>query len=174
MVDTTETTVQNTFDKLFAQLSPEEAAGLSKVLFPDTHTTHVDILGKRRELKPLVIKWSKKLRAVMQPWAKKLDDAVKNPDAVDLDTDLVSALSAATLVLCEAYGPEWNDIREALAVDEVPLKEIQELAAVQTQLQGEHDFLVLPLRVALMVMRSVEIQQRRYQSIFSGSQPAPS
>lgn len=161
-----ETQVQTTFDKLYAVLTPEEVAGLSKVLFPDTDTRHVNLLKQRRELTPLVIKWAKKIRAVMQPWAKKLDEAVKSPDGVDVDLDLMEALKAAALVLCEVYG--WDDVKTAIVEEEVSSGEIQNLVAVQVKLQGEHDFLVVPLRVAVMVMQSVEIQQMRYRSMFGG------
>lgn len=161
-----ETQVQDSYSKLFAELSPEEAAGLSKALFPATHTSQVVVLGKPRELRPLTIKWSKKLRACMQPWSEQLDRAVNSPEKIDIDLDLLEAIKQSAKIICEHY--QWADITAAIDEEDISNTEIQTLVVAQVKLQGENDFLVVPLRVAVMVMQSAEIQQRRFQTMFGG------
>ena len=165
-MSTFEAQISSTLTKLQSELSPEEKAGLSSVLFPDEHITHVFVLGARRELRPLTIKWARKLRAVMQPYAKKLDEATKKVEVVDIDMDLLDGLKDACRVLGEHYG--WEDIIKAVEEDDLTMTEIQSIVAAQVKLQGENDFLFIPLRVAVMVMQAVEIQNRRYRTIFGG------
>lgn len=165
---TAETKVTEALTQLQASLTPEEESNLSKVLFPDIHTNSVTILKKPRELRPLTVKWARKLRAIMQPYAQKLDAATKNPNNIDVDLDLLDGIKGAAKIIAEVYG--WEDVVLAIDEEDLTTGELQALVATQVQLQGENDFLLIPLRVAIMVMQAVEIQNRRYRNIFGGQQ----
>jgi len=166
-----ETHSNNAIDYLYNTLTQDEKDNLSKVLFPNTHTKQLNILGKVRDLEPLTVKWSKQLRSAMQPYAKALETAIKDPNKVeDQDMQLLDGISHCCRILCAKYG--WDDIRQALDDDELTTSDLQAIAVAQLNLQGENDFLATPLRVACMVMRTAEIQSLRLQTIFSGGMPA--
>lgn len=162
----TEVDVATTLNSLQQQLEPDEKEALSKVLFPSEHVTHITLLQKRRELQPLVVKHARKLRSIMQPYAEKLNGAVKSPDRVDIDLDLLQGITDSARLLAEVYG--WADVIEKLDAEELTTSEIQTVVVTQLRLQGENDFLLIPLRVAVMVMQAVEIQNSRLRSIFGG------
>ena len=153
-------------NKLQGELTEEESANLSKILFPDEHVTSAMALGERRELKPMPVKWARKVRSCMQPYAKKLEEATKNPGTIDVDLDLLEGICQAVKTMAEFYG--WEDILEALKEDSLTTSELQALVTAQVTLQGANDFLFIPLRVAVMIMQAVEIQNRRYRTIFGG------
>lgn len=156
-----------TVNALHQSLSEEEKEGLSKVLFPATHTKQVEMLGKVRDLEPLTVKWSKQVRSAMQPYAKALEQAINNPNTVeDQDMQLLDGITHCARILCNKYG--WEDIAKAISEDDLTTSELQTLVVTQLNLQGENDFLVTPLRVACMVMRTAEIQTIRLKNMFSG------
>lgn len=161
-----ESQVEASLNKLQGELTAEESANLSKILFPDEHVTSAIALGKKRELRPMTVKWARKIRACMQPYAKKLEDATKSPGTVDIDLDLLEGLYNAVKIMADYY--EWEDIKAAVDEEDLTTSELQALVTAQVTLQGENDFLFIPLRVAVMIMQAVEIQNRRYRSIFGG------
>ena len=161
-----ENQVAETINKLHAELTSSEKEELSKVLFPDLHNTYVTLLGKERELRPLVVKWAKKLRVCMKPYAEKLAAASNSPTPMDVDLELLDGITRTTRMLAEIYG--WDDVIKAIDEEDLTASEIQSVVTTQVQLQGENDFLLTSLRVAVMVMQIVEIQNRRYRTLLGG------
>ena len=155
--------VTKSLDRMRSTLTEGEKSDLSKVLFPDMHNKEIFLLGKVREFRPLVVKWSKKLRGIMQPYAKQLDSAVKSIEITDIDLELLEGIQKSARLIAQVYG--WEDIEKAIDEEDLTTSEVQSIVVTQLNLQGENDFLLIPLRVACMVMQAVEIQNRRYRTI---------
>src|SRR5215472_14468086 len=105
-------------------VSDEERSNLSKVLFPDTHTDKVTLLGKERTVKALPIKYSKMIRTKLEPIAKKIGESVTAEDknAVIVGNDeLVDALREVAVILSNFYG--WPDVKERAEAEELTASE---------------------------------------------------
>ena len=126
---------------------------LSKVLFPETHTVDANFCGAKRTLHPVPLKVAKKIFSVMQPFAEAATKAGNDETkAIAGDPMLADALLNVGICLCEFYN--WgDDVKQKLVNEEVMVSELQELAAVQTQVQGANDFMLAALRLALQIMR---------------------
>lgn len=157
-------------DLSFGSLSDEQKSACSKVLFPETHTDKVTILGKQRELRVLTIKLSRRLNEAMLPFSKALSEAQLSDSApsaiqraVPMDDTLIESMLRSASILADFY--EWKDVATALADEGVTQDEIQSLLVTQTALQGANDFLLGPLRTAIEVMRSRNVAEVKLRSL---------
>lgn len=158
-------------------IDPKGRELLSKVLFPDTMKKTVTILGKDRELRPLVIKWAKKLEAEIRPFAEETASAITKvtelsaADIASYDIKVVDGTLRAGRILGEAYG--WEDIAKACAEEEIALPEVQDLIHTQVRLNGTSDFLLAPCRMLVMLMKIPELIETTLYSNMSISLPSP-
>jgi len=148
---------------------------LSRVLFPETHTTKVKFCGAERELHPVPLKTAKKIFAIMQPFAEAATKASDGQtSAINGDPILADALLSVGTCLAEFYG--WgDDVLKKLADEDVELSELQSLATVQNEVQGANDFMLASLRLAVQIMRvralmDVHVSQLSDQSVIENTQ----
>jgi len=155
----------------YEDLTPEQRAELSRsVLFPETHTTEIEVLGFPRTLRPTTIKVSRQLEKLTKPITVKLDEAErrarqlraegKDPDAeededLDVDEDLLQALKAATACLAEWY--DWEDVVAAVKEEDISQTELQAVVYNQVGLNGQNDSFLRPLRVVIRMLQVGEI-----------------
>lgn len=144
---------------LEGSLTEEQRASLSKVLFPDTHTTKIKLGEKDRELRPLTIKYARQLHAAALPFVRAATAAAESDVAFSLDDDIVNTLKNATQILASYYG--WDDVQKMLEEEDFTTSELQNLVVRQQLLQGDNDFLLGPLRILIKVMQVREILQAR-------------
>lgn len=153
-------------------LSEEEQEQLSKALFPDTHTDEVEVLGVERTLRPLPVKYARKVHSLLHPISTAVEEAgtekKSKKKGTDLDTQLLDGCLKAAKVLCDFYGEEWADLKEALATEEIQFDEVQALLVQQAALQKANDFLLTPLRIVVGTMRFAEVAAIQYMSTFNG------
>jgi hypothetical protein len=140
-------------------LTDDQRAALSKVLFPDTHTDKVTVGGTERQLRPLTVKFSRRVHAALLPFTKKAEAAAASEEAFSLDTDTVESLYETAKILSEYY--EWEDVPKLIEEEDVLLSELQTLAIQQQNLQGENDFLLAPLRLLIKLMRVREMLSQK-------------
>ena len=164
-----EDALQEDVAKSLLQLSDREK--LSKALFPDTHTKEVELLGITRQLRPVPLKVAKQLETALMPVSMKLANELAKTEA-DVGPLVISALSKAGRILATYYN--WQDVQKGLDEEDLSVTELQMLASVQAQLNGENDFLLGPLRVILKVNQLHEIIARKFQSIMSMQEFLPS
>jgi len=161
-------------------LSPEQQSRLSKVLFPTTHTDKIQLGGKERTLHPLPVKFSRQLHEVVLPFASRAEEESTKKEGdgspYEVDKDLLKAVLEAVRVLCDAYGEDWDDVKGKLEREELVLSELQNAVVQQQELQGQSDFTLTPLRVAIKVMKAREIVEIMQQDDFGtasiGQQPS--
>lgn len=159
-------------------LTDDERSKLSKVLFPDTHTDEVSILGKVRKVKPLPIKFSKMLKAALDPVSVKLSKTIgitedsttgeintSNLQDVVGDDELIAALRQVAVIVSDFYG--WQDVKEAAEKEELTITELQELALRQQEVCGANDFLLGSLRFVINLLKMAEIFHLKFQSMLS-------
>lgn len=147
------------------QLTDEQRKNLSKVLFPDSHTDTFDVLGKTRTLRPLPIKYSRQVNEVLSVFQAKLDQGLNSSEVTDIN--LLDSLLSVVDKLCDFY--KWEDIKEELDDGEVlQVTDLQRIVVNQVALQEANDFLLMPLRVLVGMMRHVEIEMTNLQNIYSG------
>jgi hypothetical protein len=153
--------IQKTLDDLAAvsaeSLSEYQKSLLSLVLFPDTHTDTFEFGGEQYTVSPLTIKYAKKLHADLLPVMKKAEAAENSPQRINFDNDIVDALATAVLTLCDFYGAQWAQIRQAVVEEDVDLQTLQKIVVLQEGVQGTNDFLLGPLRLVIRLMQVQEI-----------------
>jgi len=150
-----EEAVQVLLETEIGSLSDAQKNLLSQALFPETHTADVVVLGTKRELRPLTIKWSRKLHVLMQPFNQKATQAAESESVFSVDGDLLEALGKVATLLAEHYG--WEDVKTAVDEEDIHIEDLQALAVRQEKLQGDNDFLLAPLRVAIKIMQAREV-----------------
>ena len=155
-------------------LTDAERAKLSKVLFPETHTNKITVLGKDRELRPLSIKYSRKLNSLLDPLTKRVEKAQKEEQDIVIDEDILKALMSTAECLCEFYGESWNDIYKAVKEEEIPQVDLEAIAYTQQDLNGVNDFLLQPLRAIIHMLKFREIATAKMESMLSSSIMLPS
>jgi hypothetical protein len=141
--------------RLEGALTDDQRDNLSKVLFPDTHTEKITVGGKERTLRPLTVKFARRVHTAVLPFTKKAEEASQSEAAFTLDDDTVSILYDAAKILSEYYG--WDDIPKLIEEEDILLGDLQSLVVQQQALQGENDFLLVPLRLLIKLMRVREI-----------------
>lgn len=156
--------VEEMVTKARGGLTPEQEAQLSKVLFPDTHTGTVEFCGADRTLRPLTVKWAKKMAAILQPISQALNEASLSTGVKDAELELADALVSVGKLLAEFYGWE-EEVVAKLEEEEVDLAELQALVVEQGALTRASDFLLIPLRVVVGTMRLAEVAMLRYQAL---------
>jgi hypothetical protein len=144
-------------------LTSEERAGLSKALFPETHTQEITLLGKPRVLRPLTIKYAKMLHAQLQPLAKELAGAMQGGAIEVVDDQVISHVMKAAGTIAEFYS--WDDVIGAINDEDIDITQLQTLVVQQARLNGENDFLLGPLRVVILVMQMHELITVRLRSM---------
>lgn len=144
-------------------LGPEDQDQLTRVLFPATDTKQVTIKDRVRELQPLTVKWTRKLHAILSPFSQAALEAESDDSRVfHADSMLADALINVGVTLAELYG--WDDVKKACIEQDIFISELQELAAVQVQLNRSNDFLLAPLRLAVKIMQVralIDLQSRK-------------
>lgn len=146
----------------FASLPQDEKEQLSKVLFPETHTNVVTVLGKDREMFPTPIRVSRKLRAVLDPLQEKIQNADTSPGSVDLDEEVLKVLFDVAKVLAAHYG--WADVTEAADKEDLTQQDLEALAYTQQALNEANDFLLQPLRVVVRMLQARELAMKHAES----------
>jgi hypothetical protein len=148
-------------------LTDEQRDQMSKALFPDTHTTTVMLLGEKRTLRPLPIKYSKQINALLSEFQSIVKASAEGADAESaIELDLLEHVVGVSGILATFYG--WPEVQAAIDEEDVMLGDLQSLIVHQMHLQEMNDFLLMPLRVLVGVMQQAEIEMIRLQSIFSG------
>lgn len=133
--------------------SPDEVKeAVSKVLFPETLTDTITLLGKERKVSPLPVKISKKISAALKPFSIQLN---KSEGKWDADETLTEALLTVTKDLAEFY--DWQDVLEAANTEDLLLDDIQALCVIQRGVCSTSDFLLLPLSGAIGMMQIAEV-----------------
>lgn len=162
-----------------AQLSEEDKEKLSKVLFPDTHTDTVLVLGKERTLRPTSLKTSRQIYSLTKNVQEKIkqqtevsgENLFASVDAVaeEFSDVVVKTLISVAKCLCDYYGEEWNDIKVAAADEDISFAELQAIVQIQQALNTANDFFLQPLRafVRLLQMREVSMVLLEKSAIMS-------
>lgn len=146
---------------------PDVREMLSKVLFPDELVESVNVLGVNRFLRPLPIKWSKKLYARLQP-VTDVVSSLQNDKSVNKDFTLqmVEALEDAVRVLCDYY--KWDDVLQAIDAEEILIVDLQNLVVAQRSIQGTSDFTFTPCSLLVGMMQVAEIGTTNFMKLLSG------
>jgi hypothetical protein len=148
-------------------LTPELKAQLPKVLFPDAcDLKSIEIQGKKRDLRPLPVKYAMQIRTALAPIMGEVDKAaIGNEEGPEKDFDaeepLLDCLQKAADILISYY--KWE-----IDKDELSLPELQLLATAQVQLNGANDFLLGGLRKCLQYQQIAAIMLIRFQSTLTG------
>lgn len=152
-----------------AALPEGDAASLSKVLFPDTHTDKVTLLGKERTLKPVPVKIARQINAATVAIANRINAAFAGDGSIaedqlnkPLDEPVTTALMTVTKVLADYY--EWLDVKFAAESEDLTLTEVQALAVTQVRLNENNDFLLSPLRTLIASLQIIEILGMHFRS----------
>lgn len=153
--------VQDGLDLSYHSLLKDEKDALSKVLFPDTHIGKIVLLGKSRDLRPLTIKYARKLHAAVLPFAKQVQD-LERDSVFDADVPLNEAMKSACDVIADFY--EWSDVKKAVEAEDFTQAELQQLIVEQQALNGDNDFLLGPLRVIILILRGREIASMKLRN----------
>lgn len=136
-------------------LTEEQEALLSKALFPETHTSEITVLGKKRELRPLTIKYARKVNAGLKKLQSNVTEAVETNSSVKVDEDMLESFVGVVLILCEYYG--WTDIRDKVESEDIDNSDLMLICMTQQNVQGTNDFLLMPLRLLLKVAQLHEL-----------------
>jgi hypothetical protein len=147
----------------FVNLNEEETQALSKALFPDSHTAEVTLLGKKRDLRPLPLKYARQLNTAIKPYSEAFQNALMSNATIKLDEEVLEVLQKSAVILADYYN--WEDVKVAVPEDGLSLSELQALASTQTQLNGVNDFLLSPLRVCIRTMQVFEVANIRYHTL---------
>lgn len=154
-------------------ISADERKDLSKVLFPDTHTNKVSVLGKEREVRPLPIKYGKQINELLNPIADKIGKAITTPteekplEGSDVPhSEMVEALQKVADILATFY--HWEDVKLAIAEEELTVTELQSLAFVQMEVSGSNDFLLSGLRLIVKALQMQEVLVLKFQNLLTG------
>lgn len=136
-------------------LTEEQELLLSKALFPETHTNTITILGKARELRPLTIKYARRVNEGLKKLQETVTTAVEKNAQVKADQDMMESFIHVVLILCEYYG--WTDIRDKVESEDIETNDLMLICMTQQNVQGTNDFLLMPLRLLLKVAQLHEI-----------------
>ena len=136
-------------------LTEEQEQLLSKALFPDTHVHEIEILGKSRELKPLTIKYARRVNEGLKKLQSNITQSVEAQSTVKVDGDMLDSFIHVVLILCEYYG--WVDIRERIESEDIDTNDLMLICMTQQNVQGTNDFLLMPLRLLLKVAQLHEL-----------------
>lgn len=158
--------VEKLFAEQFLTLADDDAAKLSKVLFPTTHSKSVEFCDKTLELHVVPIKVAKKLFSLLQDFVKKHESALKTPEVVSLDQDVTNGMFRVAKELATHY--KWDsDIVAKINDEDVSVSDLQSLCYVQQNLNGANDFLLSPLRVLVRLMQVHEIANTKFQNMLT-------
>lgn len=160
-----EKAITELFGAKFLELSKDEHASLSKVLFPDTHTVDVEVLGVKRKLRPLPLKLSKQLFEILRPVSAKIQGNANTLENVDMSAKIIDVLKEVASLLAPYYA--WDDVPAAIKDDGLSLAELQAISVLQTKINGANDFLLAPLRIIVRVMQIHEVAMLKFNTMFS-------
>ncbi len=163
---TDEATLEKLADTSLASLSFDERESLSKALFPETHTERITLLGKERLLRPLPIKFSRKVYTLTKPLIDKFGGAtISEGEVGQQDETIYKNLCEVVKTVAEFYGESWNDVVLAINDEMVSLVELEQVALEQVHLNSVNDFLLRPLRVLIRFLQVTEIMQTKAESL---------
>lgn len=164
---TDEATLERLADASLSSLSFDERESLSKALFPETHTERITLLGKERLLRPLPIKFSRKIHALTKPLIDKFggNGAMPEAEVGQYDETIYSNLREVAKTVAEFYGESWNDVVAAVNDEMISLVELEQIALEQVHLNSVNDFLLRPLRVLMRFLQATEIMQTKAESL---------
>lgn len=138
-----------------ANMTEEQLRLRSLALFPTTHTTEIEVMGVKRVLRPLPIKYAKMINASLHTVSKKINEAITAETAVVIDEQMLEALKRGVEILCEFY--DWKDIKADLAEEaQLTTYDLQLICNTQQRIQGTNDFLLSGLRLVLKMMQLSE------------------
>lgn len=149
-------------------LTEDEQVSLSKVLFPDTHVEEVILLDLPRKIKPIPVKFSRQIFALLKPISEKIGKSVQEQDKQEFDStdEITKSLFQVANILADFY--KWEDVKQAAAQELLSLSEVQTLAYAQQEVNGSNDFLLGPLRLIIRVQQVHETLAARFQSLLTG------
>lgn len=141
-----------------AAAAPEEKASLetliTQVLVPETVLTEHQFGARKLMLKPLPMFYARQIRALIEPYETRLNQAGKAGDnAPPVDEDVMSqaasALTKAAAVICKCYDVT---LPEDQIEKEYTQPEILRLVMAQLDVGGTNDFLLLGSRNVLLLL----------------------
>ncbi len=136
-------------------LTEKQQALLSKALFPDTHTAKVTLVGVERTLRPLTIKFARRVCDDLKDLHTKVVDATAGSPTIKVTEDMLAGFIKVAKILCEFYG--WTDVLAKVEEEDIDNNDLMALAMTQNMVQGTNDFLLMPLRLLLKVAQLHEI-----------------
>lgn len=135
-----------------------------RVLFPDSHGVKARICGKERELKPLPIKYAKRLSSKLQAIFK-LSNSQKKEDqqkwAEEADTMIADGLTGCLVDMAEFYKLEIS--KEAIEA-EMSLSEVKAIVAMQAEINDEDDFLLSSLQAILGIISAASLAAKNVRN----------
>lgn len=130
-------------------LTDSEVDALHPSLFPSARADTVQVLQIDRQIKPIPLKVSAKIKALLTPVVNAIGENV--PD----DITLTAHIAGAVKILCDHYG--WDDIAQAMTGDVgefgISIVELHEIAVRQTEVSTVTDIYLEPLRRLLNFLR---------------------
>jgi len=134
---------------------------VDRVLFHDGGTVTAEFCGESVELKPLPIKWAKKLSRTLQSVVSKFNEKNKLKAAdfqKNADIEIADSLRDCVVVLGEFYQ------LETITPDEVEstmsLSEIKAIVMQQAKINEDDDFLLMPLQAIIGVLSAATTSAR--------------
>ncbi|MDQ6989195.1 MAG: hypothetical protein Q9M19_04870 [Mariprofundaceae bacterium] len=162
------------FDKAVEGLSDEELRQLEeRILFPQIDGgRQVTVGGKTITLRPLPMGPAKRLANVLTPMVKRIDAKQLSPNETATQDDFAEIARQGAVFLLNYYAKlDGDDTQyDAEWVDEhATLDECLSLCGGQVVVNGEHDFLLLPLRGSVIALRRMMslVQGRVSRSLLS-------
>jgi hypothetical protein len=153
--ETLESALEQHVEVSIENLSEDQRAQLSKVLFPETHTDKITVLGQERQLRPTPIKVSRKIDDLLSPLIDKIEAAEKSAEDVDVGEDMLAVLFEVVAYLADFY--EWEDVATAAREENLSHVELERVAVGQQNLNGRNDFLLQGLRIVIKTLQANDI-----------------
>jgi len=138
------------------QLTDEDQAnGVDRITFPATDTVTATIMGKSVQLRPLVIKQSKRLTALCDPAFKAIRERANDPLTETLP-ELFAPLVKAYCYIAQCYG--LKDCSEDWVEEHLQEHEVTEVIELQLSQTQKNSSLQLGLRGLLALFAAATTQ----------------
>ncbi len=135
------------------------------VLIPESNETDATFLGVEFKMKPLSIKWTRRISKLVQPIMIQVQKTAQRAADIEegkakitdldeinpLDEKSIDGLLDAVYIMLEAYEKS-NDISREILEERATVTSVYEFAVVQVAINGENDFLLQPLRMLLGIV----------------------
>lgn len=158
--------------------------GSDKVIFPELSSIKVKFLGHEIKMKPLPVKYARRLGTLIRPLMKKVAETSqkstkshskrsKKPVSSEvsfedspLDDDAIDNLIDTAVILMEFYKLS-DKISKDFIEDNASVTSLYQFAFTQVELNSKNDFLLLPLRMLLELVKAganmAEVMARQNQ-----------